>query len=145
MCPTLCDPMDSHGVLQARIVEWVAYHFSSGSSRPKNTNQGRKTVKLLGGALLPNPFSTRRTCKVATFVLRTWHLKAGGPAWEPQKPPTPCSPHTSTPSLRGLRCTALEAPWWFPLLVSFGGTTGFREKCGHLAQDSAKATGASIL
>ena len=33
-------PRTVHGILQAGIVEWVAYHFSSGSSRPKNTNQG---------------------------------------------------------------------------------------------------------
>ena len=29
-CPTLCDPMDYtvHGILQARILEWVAFPFS---------------------------------------------------------------------------------------------------------------------
>ena len=38
-CPTLCDPMDCgqtgssvHGVLLARILEWVAVPFSRGSS-----------------------------------------------------------------------------------------------------------------
>jgi len=33
-CPTPCDPMDYavHGILQARILEWVAFHFSRGSS-----------------------------------------------------------------------------------------------------------------
>ena len=33
-CPTLCDPMDYivHGILQARILEWVAFPFSRGSS-----------------------------------------------------------------------------------------------------------------
>ena len=37
-CPTLCDPMDCtvHGILQARILEWVAYPFSSRSSQPRN-------------------------------------------------------------------------------------------------------------
>ena len=27
LCPTLCDPMDytAHGILQARILEWVAF------------------------------------------------------------------------------------------------------------------------
>ena len=37
-CPTLCDPMDYTvcGILQARILEWVAFPFSSGSSRPRN-------------------------------------------------------------------------------------------------------------
>ena len=39
-CPTLCDPMDwgligssVHGILQARILEWVAIVFSRGSSQ----------------------------------------------------------------------------------------------------------------
>ena len=38
-CPTLCNPMDDsppgssvHGILQARILEWVAVPFSRGSS-----------------------------------------------------------------------------------------------------------------
>ena len=40
LCPTLCDPMDYsppgssvHGILQARILEWVAISFSRGSSQ----------------------------------------------------------------------------------------------------------------
>ena len=40
-CPTLCDTMDCsppgssvHGILQARILEWVAIPFSRGYSRP---------------------------------------------------------------------------------------------------------------
>ena len=40
-CPTLCDPLDYsppgssiHGILQARILEWVAIPFSRGSSQP---------------------------------------------------------------------------------------------------------------
>ena len=35
-CPTLCDPRDYtvHGILQARILEWVAFPFSRGSSNP---------------------------------------------------------------------------------------------------------------
>ena len=42
-CLTLCDPVDCsppgssvHGVLMARILEWVAISFSRGSSRPRN-------------------------------------------------------------------------------------------------------------
>ena len=36
--PTLCDVMDYtvHGILQARILEWVAFPFSNGSSWPRN-------------------------------------------------------------------------------------------------------------
>jgi len=38
LCRTLCDPMDytAHGILQARILEWVAVPFSSGSSQPRD-------------------------------------------------------------------------------------------------------------
>ena len=42
-CPTLCDPMDcspqgssAHGILQARILEWVAISCSRGSSQPQD-------------------------------------------------------------------------------------------------------------
>ena len=42
-CPTLCDPMDCsppgssvHGILQARILEWVATPSSGGSSQPRD-------------------------------------------------------------------------------------------------------------
>ena len=40
-CPTLCDPMDCivHGILQARILEWVAFPFSRGSSQPRDRAQ----------------------------------------------------------------------------------------------------------
>ena len=40
-CLTLCDPMDSvvHGILQARILEWVAFPFSRGSSQPRHQTQ----------------------------------------------------------------------------------------------------------
>ena len=41
LCPTLCDPMDYtvHGILQARILEWVAFPFSRGSSQPRGQTQ----------------------------------------------------------------------------------------------------------
>ena len=42
-CPTLCDPMDCsppgssvHGILQARIPQWVSISFSEGSSHPRD-------------------------------------------------------------------------------------------------------------
>ena len=37
-CLTLCDPMDYtvHGILQARILEWVAFPFSRRSSQPRD-------------------------------------------------------------------------------------------------------------
>ena len=51
-CPTLCDPVDCnqlgsfvHGILQARILEWIATSFSRGSSRPRDRTQ----VSCIGG------------------------------------------------------------------------------------------------
>ena len=45
-CPTLCDPKSCslpgfsvHGILQARILEWVAIAFSRGSSQPWDQTQ----------------------------------------------------------------------------------------------------------
>ena len=45
-CLTLCNPMDCsppgssvHGILQARILEWVAMSFSRGSSWPRDQTQ----------------------------------------------------------------------------------------------------------
>ena len=40
-CLTLCDPMDYtvHGILQARVLEWVAFPFSRGSSQPMDWTQ----------------------------------------------------------------------------------------------------------
>ena len=37
-CPTLCNPTDYkvHGVLQARILEWVAVPFSRGFSQSRD-------------------------------------------------------------------------------------------------------------
>ena len=42
-CPALCDPMDCsppgssiHGILQSRILEWVAMPSSRGSSQPRD-------------------------------------------------------------------------------------------------------------
>ena len=46
LCLTLCDPMDCslpgssvHGILQARILEWVAISLSRGSSQPRDWTQ----------------------------------------------------------------------------------------------------------
>ena len=38
LCLTLCDPTDYpvHGILQARILAWVAFPFSSRSFQPRD-------------------------------------------------------------------------------------------------------------
>ena len=51
-CLTLCDPMDYivHGILQARILEWVAYPFSSRSFWLRN----RTRVSCIADELFTN-------------------------------------------------------------------------------------------
>ena len=69
-CPTLCDPMDHtvaslvaqrlkrlppmretvHGILQARIPEWVAFPFSKGSSQPRDQTH----VSCIAGRFFTN-------------------------------------------------------------------------------------------
>ena len=50
LCPTLCDPMSIRGILQARILEWVAISFSRGSSPPRD----RTWVSRIEGRLFTN-------------------------------------------------------------------------------------------
>ena len=40
-CQTVCDPMNYtvHGILQTRILEWVAFPFSRRSSKPRDQTQ----------------------------------------------------------------------------------------------------------
>ena len=51
LCLTLSDPMDCsppdfsvHGILQARILEWIAIPFSRGSSHPRDRTQADSLV-----------------------------------------------------------------------------------------------------
>ena len=41
LCLTFCNPMDYtvHGILQARILDWVAFPFSRESSQTRDRNQ----------------------------------------------------------------------------------------------------------
>ena len=55
-CPILCNPMDCsppgssvHGILQARILEWVAISFSRGYSQPRDRTQ----VSCMAGGFFP--------------------------------------------------------------------------------------------
>ena len=47
-CPTLWDPIDStvHGILQARILEWVTFPFSRGSSQSRDWTQVSRIAGL---------------------------------------------------------------------------------------------------
>ena len=78
-CPTLCDPMDCrsrcssvHGILQARILQWVAVLSSRGSSQSGDLlNPGIKpTSSTLQADSLP--LNHRGSLRVATY----WTLKS---------------------------------------------------------------------
>ena len=62
LCLTLCDPMDYivYGILQARILEWVAFPFSTGSSRPRD---GTQVSRIAAGF-----FTSRATREVLSAV-----------------------------------------------------------------------------
>ena len=58
LCPTPCDPMDFspqgstvHGILQARILEWVATPFSRGSSQPRDQTHVSCLLNWQAGSL----------------------------------------------------------------------------------------------
>ena len=68
-CPTLCDPVDCnllgfsiHGILQARILEWIAMSFSRGSSRPRDQT---------GVSCTAGGFFTSRATKEAPLKSKT--------------------------------------------------------------------------
>ena len=95
-CPTLCDPMDYtvHGILQARIQEWVAFPFSRGSSQlgdrtqvscivgrfflptepqGKSKNTGMGSLSLLQG-LFPTQESNQGLCIAGRFFTN-WAIR----------------------------------------------------------------------
>ena len=82
-CPTLCDPIDYtvHGILQARILEWVAFPFSSGSSQPRDQTQ----VSYIAGGFFTSWATMLNeniilNCKAHsyTFLFSLWWLGVGG-------------------------------------------------------------------
>ena len=83
--PTLCDPMDYivHGILQARILEWVAFPFSRGSSQPTDRTQ---VACIVGGFFLPaEPQRKPKNTGVGSLsllpqIFPTPGIKLGSPA-----------------------------------------------------------------
>ena len=70
-CLTLCEPMDYmiHDILQARILEWVAFPFSRGSSWPRDWSQ---VFHIAGGGFFTSWATRKPSCwewyKVAKWV-----------------------------------------------------------------------------
>ena len=83
--PTACSPPGSHGVLQARIPEWVAMPFSRGFFRPRDWN-GVSHVSCVGSA-------TREAHQVVLFPATCMQKAVHGSTvcnckiWKPQTCP----------------------------------------------------------
>ena len=67
-CPTLCNPTDYtlHGILQARIPEWVAFPFSRGSSQPRDQTQ---VSHIVGGFFTNEPQGKPKNTEVGSLSL----------------------------------------------------------------------------
>ena len=59
-----------HGITQARILEWVAYPFSSGSSRPRN----QTGVSCITGRFFTN-WAIRGAPIQSSHILKLWKIK----------------------------------------------------------------------
>ena len=75
-CLTLCHPMDYtvHGILQARILEWVAIPFSRGSSRPRDRTQ----VSHIAGGFFTS-WATREVQEILKWVAYPFSRGSSGP------------------------------------------------------------------
>ena len=73
-CLTLCDPMDYivHGILQARILAWVPFPFSWGSSQPRDQTQ----VSHIAGGLFTS-WATREYWSGVPFPTPGGHPDPG--------------------------------------------------------------------
>ena len=68
-CPILCNPMDYrvHGILQARLLEWIAFPFYRRSSQPKDQTQ----VSHIAGGFFTS-WATRESSWVQSFQHRNF-------------------------------------------------------------------------
>jgi len=80
-CLTVCNSMDYtvHGILQARIREWVAFPFSRGSSQPRDQTQ----VSLIAGGFFTkwttsSTWEAHVVCEI-THPYKNWQSRILGP------------------------------------------------------------------
>ena len=70
-CPTRCNPKNYtvHGILQARILEWVAFPFSRGSSQPRIKPRSHA---LQADSLPAEPQGKPKNTGVGSLYLLQW-------------------------------------------------------------------------
>ena len=130
-CPTLCSPMDYsppgssvHGILQARILEWVAIPSSRGSSPPRDQTGVSCDSCTAGGFFSAKPPGPRGESNAHTRprACRTPLADTGRESWDPESHEGTSGPqvhgHTEArselvpqvkPSTHGHECTAQRA------------------------------------
>jgi len=74
-CSVVSDSLQPHGILQARILEWVAVPFSRGSSQPRDRTQ----VSHIAGGFFTN-WATREAQKDALLPHRG--IQPRSPTWQ---------------------------------------------------------------
>ena len=84
-CPTLCDPMDCsppgssvHGILQTRILEWLAIAYSKTAINLNITTFFFLLVGFPGGASGKESACQCRRLKRCRFILGSWKSPGGG-------------------------------------------------------------------
>ena len=147
LCPPLCDSMDCsppgspvHGILQARILEWVAIFFSRGSSRFRDQTQVYLIVSnFIFGSHWPS-FLSCPGLNISHVCWVFWSLPANVSGFIPEtntsRPPwysqlcLPCKGGLSPQAW-----TYLSAMVWvgwgclIPLLVSFPTSVSITQGC----------------
>ena len=81
-CLTLCDPMDCslpdfsvHGILQVRIMEWIAISFSRGASQPRDQTR----ISSTEGRVLATRGSPQQWCAVGNELVTCLIIGLGLP------------------------------------------------------------------
>ena len=114
-CPSLCNPMDYtvHGILQARILEWVAFLFPRRSSQPRDQTRislfcilhWQESSWPQHHSLLVCPDSSRLT------IWFTWAHAFYPRAWSLRQSPKHCTPQWLIPSLNSPHSSSGKHLW----------------------------------
>ena len=135
LCPILCDPTGCcppgssvHGILQARILEWVAMPSSRGSSQPRDWTESLMSAALVDVSLPLVPPGRERQWQSTPVLLpgksHGWRSLVGCSPWGRQESETTERLHFHFSLSRigegngkSLQCSCLENPrgggaWW---------------------------------
>ena len=122
-CPTLNDPMDYRvqGILQAKILEWVAVPFSKGSSQPR----GRTQVSCIAGRFFTS-WATREAQECSNYCTialisndRKIMLKILQARWEGNRQEGQWSPNGGNRLQVSLKILYCSDNNWFHLRLTF--------------------------